>query len=78
MVYLSHKLQNDPSDLAWRLCVGIMLMQIIVTALQLLTQVNLLSLMGFALAIFGLGSLLVGRESSPVHGEVSASDTQEE
>ncbi|WP_432262010.1 hypothetical protein [Cupriavidus sp. TMH.W2] len=78
MVYLSHKLQNDPSELAWRLCVGIMLMQIIVTALQLLAQVNLLSLMAFALAIFGLGSLLVGRESSLVHENVSSNDTQEE
>lgn len=67
MVYLSNKLQSDPSDLVWRLCVGIMLMQILVTALQLLAQVNLLPLMALALAIFGLGSLLVGREISPIH-----------
>ncbi|TDF65193.1 hypothetical protein [Cupriavidus sp. L7L] len=65
MIYLSHKLQNDPSELAWKLCIGIMLMQILVTILQMIASANALSLMALALAIFGLGSLLVGKDSSP-------------
>ncbi len=76
-VYLSHKLQSDANEIVWRLCVGVMLLQIIVSALQLLAQVNLLALVAFALAIFGLGSLLVGKESSVLR-EVGADREQDE
>lgn len=65
MVYLSHKLPDDESGIVWKLCVGIMLMQIMVTVLQLSAQPNMLPLMALALAIFGLGSLLVGKDFNP-------------
>lgn len=77
IVYLSYKLQSDINEIVWRLCVGVMLLQIIASALQLLAQVNLLPLIAFALAIFGLGSLLVGKESSVLR-EVGTDYEQDE
>lgn len=62
IVYLLHKLEADPSGVVWYLCVGIMSMQIGVAIIQLLAQINLISVMALALAILGLGSLLVGRD----------------
>lgn len=67
--YLSYQLQVAPGDAVWRLCVGIMSLQICVLVLQLFTKIDLMPIVLLALAIFGLGSLFVGKDPSRVRPE---------
>lgn len=70
-MYLSSKLSSDNTGVAWRICVGVMILQIIVGLLVLIARVDLISIVTLALAAFGLGSLWVGREVGGEVGEIS-------
>ncbi|CAG9167027.1 hypothetical protein [Cupriavidus pampae] len=71
LMYLSSKLSSDNTGVAWRICVGVMILQIIVGLLVLIARVDLISIVTLALAAFGLGSLWVGREVGGEVGEIS-------
>jgi len=66
MVYLSIKLQTDRTDVVWKICAGVMVLEILVTICQVLAQPNLMPILILTVAAFGLGSLLVGREGNEV------------
>jgi len=62
LAYFSSKLSDDDTGSIWCVCAGVMVMQIIIGLIVLTAQFNLIPVMTVALAVFGLGSLLVGKE----------------